>query len=119
MPNRTTLKLLDYKVVDREKLKAEQGTAAAIEAPEAPAWLPLDAAEVWREVSAVLIAYGLWAPAFAVTLAAFCVLDARFRRDPDAFPVTAMVQRRLLAADLGLNPSTLERARHAAAKARK
>ena len=50
-----------------------------------------------------------WQTCFEATLGMFCTLFALFQQDPQGFSPTKTVQLRLLAGDLGLSPSTIDK----------
>ncbi len=106
MPSRPRVQRIPLIVPDQKRkplVESEESTPA--KAPRSPRWLPEDAAKLWRRTSRTMIDVGIWHPVFSDTLASYCVLEAQFRADIEGFPATKMVQKRLLAADLGLNPS--------------
>ena len=106
MPARPRLQRLSFVVEDQKrKPLVESEESRPANAPRPPQWLPEDAAKLWRRTVRIMIGLGTWHPAFTDTLASYVVLEAQFRADIEGFPVTKMVQKRLLAADLGLSPS--------------
>ena len=106
MPARSRVQRIPLIVPNQKRnplVESEESRPA--KAPRSPQWLPEDAAKLWRRTVRIMIDVGTWHPAFTDTLASYVVLEAQFRADIEGFPVTKMVQKRLLAADLGLSPS--------------
>ncbi len=115
MPARPRLQRLSFVVEDQKrKPLVESEESRPANAPRSPQWLPEDAAKLWRRTVRIMIDAGTWHPAFSDTLASYVVLEAQFRADIEGFPVTKMVQKRLLAADLGLVPSNFGKVQKAA-----
>ena len=115
MPARSRLQLIPFDVLNQKRVPlVESKESTPAKAPRSPQWLPEDAAKLWRRTARTMIDAGIWHPAFADTLASYVVLEAQFRADIEGFPATKMVQKRLLAADLGLNPSNFGKVQKAA-----
>ena len=115
MPSRPRVQRIPLIVPDQKRkplVESEESTPA--KAPRSPQWLPEDAAKLWRRTVRTMIDAGTWHPAFADTLSTYVVLEAQFRADIEGFKITRMVQKRLLAADLGLNPSNFGKVQKAA-----